>query len=107
MIKAGDYIDAAAADVAATRIVLAYEIGDAMSDFADEQPELMASALTVAQIVTCFGLLQIGMPEKEAVSAFAKVFRAVRRRTKKVGANARLSDVLTEMHLDQRPERKR
>lgn len=95
-------IDERAATRAAERIVLAYEIADQMSEFALDSQEQYAAALTVAQIVVAFGMLQIGMTDKQAMSEFGKAFRVVRRRARRLGKDAKLSEVMTEMHLDQR-----
>lgn len=95
-------VDVAAAERAAERIVLAYEIADVLAAFAEDSADRYATAVTVLQIVSAYGLLQVGVPEREAVSEFGKAFRIVRRRMRKLGKDARLSEVMTEMHLDQR-----
>ncbi len=104
---AASIVDIEAADRAADRIVLAYELADMLADYADEDVELHAAALSTAQIVVIFGILQFGMPEKVAVAEFARGFRMVRKHMKKLGKDVRLRDVLTEMSLDHRRERKR
>jgi hypothetical protein len=102
MNVAASIVDFDAAERAACRIVLAYELGDALADFSEDRPEFYAAALSVAQIVVAFGLLQIPVTEKEAVDEFRRAFRVVKRRMKQLGKDAKLSEVLTEMHLDQR-----
>ena len=101
-MTAYDLVDTTAAQRAADRIMLAYEIADQMSEFAFDSSEQYATALTVAQIVVAFGMLQIGMTDKQALSEFGKAFRLVRRRAASLGKDAKLSEVMTEMHLDQR-----
>lgn len=95
-------IDERAASRAAERIVLAYEIADQMSEFAGDSQEQYAAALTVGQIVIAFGMLQVGMTDKQAIAEFGKAFRLVRRRASRLGKDSKLSEVMTEMHLDQR-----
>lgn len=95
-------IDGVAAEKAAERIVLAYELADDLAAFAEDNDVKYATALTVAKIVLAYGLLQIDVPEREAISDFGKAYRTVRRRMRKLGKGARLSEVMTEMHLDQR-----
>lgn len=96
-------IDWAKVDAAADRIVLGYEIADAMSDYADESPEQYLSAVTVAHVATAFALLNVGITEKQALTEFGKTFRAVRKHRKRLGGDdVLLREVLTEMQLDQR-----
>lgn len=95
-------IDAETATRAAERIGLAYEIGDSIAEFSEDKPELFAAALSIAEVVLVYGLIQAKMTEPQAVSEFAKVFRAARRRMKKLGPDVSLGELLTELHLDQR-----
>lgn len=100
-------IDWEAADAAANRIVFAYEIADVMSEFSGEYTEQQMEAITVLHLTTSFALLQLGVNEKQAVSEFARAFRTTRRAIKRAGADPRLRDVITEMHLDHRNDRNR
>jgi len=100
-------VDWDAAEAAAARIVLAYEIGDSMADYSGEFTEMQASAVTVLMVVASFSLLQLGVNEKQAVGEFARAFRTVRGRLKKIGKDATLKELITEMHLDQRKGRSR
>ena len=63
-------VDWHAADIASDRIVAAYEIGDIMSDYAEEHGE--AEAIAVAQIVIAFALAMNDAPEKRAAADFAR-----------------------------------
>lgn len=101
MNVAASIVDFESADRAAERIVLAYELADILSDFSDEAPGQYAAALTVAQVVVAFGLLNVKVPEKVATAEFAKVYRAVRRQLNRLGRDARLRDIITEMSLKQ------
>jgi len=95
-----DLVDVQAAEQAAERIVLAYEIADSLGEFADDSQEKYANALAVMQIVLAFAMVQIGMSNKQAIAEFGKAFRVVRRRAAALGKDAKLSEVMTEMHLD-------
>lgn len=92
-------IDWDAASRAADQLVLAYEIGDAISAHAEDIVELQAAALTITQIVTAYGLINLGINEKVAWKEFLGVFRATERVMKRLGENARLGEVITEMSL--------
>lgn len=95
-----DQVSAKACD----RIVLAYELADVMSDYAEQTDA--AEPITIGQIVICFAMLQHKYPERKALSEFGKCYRLVRRAMKRYGDDCRLRDVLVEMHLDQRKERR-
>lgn len=87
------------AETAAARIVLAYEIGDAMAEYAGEFSELQAAAVTILQIVAVFNLVHMGVTEKQATAEYARAFRLIKKHIKRLGDGARLADVLAELHL--------
>ncbi len=94
-------VDWEKADVASNRIVLAYELADALHSYTGDSAEQYASALTVNMIVTAFALLETGVTETQAVSQFRTAFRIVRKNRNRIGAKqCVLRDVLTEMHLE-------
>lgn len=82
--------------------MLAYELCDTLALYAEDSMERQAEALNVMQITSSFCLQSLGMKEAAAIEIFTRTFREVRRTRRKVGGNAKLSDVVTEMSLDQR-----
>lgn len=100
-------VDWEQAEVAAARIVLAYEIGDAMVDYAGDSTERQAAAVSVLMVVAAFTLQQLRVTEKQATSQFLASLKATRARCRKLGKDATLKEILTELHLDQRKARGR
>jgi hypothetical protein len=92
-------IDWNKASKSADQVVLAYEIGDAISAHAEDIVELQADALVITQIVTAYGLINLGVNEKVGWTEFLRIFRATQRVMEKLGKDARLSDVVVEMGL--------
>lgn len=94
-------VDWEKADVASNRILLAYELADALATYTGDSSEQYAAAITISMIVSAFALLETGVTETQAMSQFRTAFRIVRRIRNRLGPkDCRLRDVLTEMHLE-------
>lgn len=100
-------IDEDRAETAARRIVLAYEILDELSDHAEDDDALHSEAISVGLICMAIVCEGVGVPETEALLQFRSVYRLVRKIRKRLGKNATAAQVISEMHLDQRNERRR
>lgn len=70
-----------------------------MADFAGEFAELQAGAITILQVVAAFNLIGMGLTQTQATAEFGRAFRATKRAMKLLGRDARLSEVITELHV--------
>ncbi len=100
-------IDAGKCERAAARVVLAYELGDALASYTDDQAELFASALSTVMVVLAYGLSQANVTQKQSLAEFTRVFKSVEAALERLGPESKLIDVMTELHLDHTPDRKR
>lgn len=79
--------------------MLAYEVGDAMADFAGDFTELQAAAVSVLQVVIAFNVANLGLTQAQATAEFGRAFRVTKRVMKRLGPEARLAEVIAELHL--------
>lgn len=86
---------------------MAYELLDMLGEFSIDGEHSYAETLNVLMLVMGLACDGVQVPEMVALSEFQTVLKLVKKHRKRLGPKATARELITEMHLDHRKDRKR